>query len=357
MRRVTNIVRCVSSLLSMCLALSCLGEPRTPKGAFKIDSLFGESELVATGRVTSVKTLSTRTTLDSHRPQAIASELVTREASVEILRIYKGSSTSTIAVTFYLQTPTTSYANGPDLRDGETVLLFLDASDDGTYRFANSEWGKFGLCPFQPSPSVRGTGSALLEKDLENCLTGDAQSAASALGVLLTFAAFSPGTEAKLDALTRSSRVDVAAEAFANLLGTKKNDYYLALEQFLTIHGKAIPGDALMDIFGRMQDPGPAVDPKIYNDLSDSSLPTIKLGAMYALRKLASSQSVPTLIAHLSDADPNIQYLAVITLNEVVHNGIDYGPTNADFDKNPQLYLTRWQQWWETTGKAEYASR
>lgn len=147
----------------------------------------------------------------------------------------------------------------------------------------------------------------------------------------------------------------MAAEAFAALLNTRKNIYYAGLGDFLDRRGKSIePQDQSLP-FGKIQDPPQDGDPEAFDRLSKSSLPSIRLASMYALRRISSPKSVATLIDHLGDADSNIQFLAVVALNNIVHNGDTFGPTNYDVDRQPQVYVERWRHWWETEGRNEYA--
>jgi hypothetical protein len=112
-----------------------------------------------------------------------------------------------------------------------------------------------------------------------------------------------------------------------------------------------------MGVFARIQDPGPSADPRTFNELSQIPLAPIKLAAMYALGRMRSPLSVKTLIAHLDDPDQNIQFLAVTTLNGIVQNGDDYGPSDPDFGKQPSLYIARWQRWWDEKGRYTYSSQ
>ncbi len=343
------------ALVTLAFNEHSISEPRTPKGGESVEILFGESQLVAIGKVRHIQTIREQKVIDDKRPQAIATVIRLNEAVIDLRRIYKGNSAKTIIVEFSSAVPSTSAAFGPELLPQETVLLFLNSSGKGAYSFSDREFGAYSLPDFH-MPEARSEGIAQLQDDLAELLTGDIKTKEDALSALLAFREISPNTEKRLAPLVGDQDVRVSSEAYAVLLSTRKDQYYADVERFLQAHGQAVPGGELIVISGRLQDPGSSADPNVFDNLSNLPQPTIKLCAMYALRKLHSSKSVPTLIAHLSDPDPNIQYLSVITLNDIVHNGDDFGPTNYDFDKHPELYLARWQQWWQTVGDSEYAA-
>ncbi|MGB6192131.1 MAG: HEAT repeat domain-containing protein, partial [Terracidiphilus sp.] len=351
LKRITYRLVPVAFVLMGTLQLDA--ERAAPKGSVQIRALYDDSSLVAIGRVEKTHRISAETHADPN-PRAMKITVEHNQALVHLLRIYKGSSERTIPLDFTLEIPPTSQIFGPDLTQGEVALMFLQPSDDGAYRFASDGSGKYPLGGCITEGGGEPLGMLQIEADLTPCLESDQVNASQALDVLLGFEKVSPATEARLSFLTSSDDAGLAAEALTVLLNTKRNKYYSALEDFLRRRGNSVPPEEINLLFGRIQDPGLEGNPAIFNRLSDSPLPAIKLAAMYAIRKIRSPQSISTLIKHLSDSDPNIEFLAVVTLNAIVRNGNEYGPTNYDFDRQPQVYIRRWKQWWQETGRTQY---
>lgn len=327
-------------------------EPVTQISGLEIGNMFDSSQAVLVGTVDDARLLRENSENGPTTHRSIVMKVQEWEATIRVLRVYKGNAAPVVRVAFAVQIPATSTRYGPSLDRGETDLLFLVSTEDGKFAFANPQWAKFRLSYFAPSHE-KASGSALLEKDLDGGLTGSAGAITDALDILMTFRSISDSTERDVAALSASNDVRTAAKAQVVLLGTGKNQYYAGLNNFLSLHGADIPGEELASIFGRVDDPGPDADPKVFASLSELQLAPSRLAAMLALRKIHSPESIPTLIGHLDDPDANIQHLAVITLNEIV--GYDVGPSVPEFKRNPQMYINRWKQWWDQEGKAQYS--
>lgn len=76
---------------------------------------------------------------------------------------------------------------------------------------------------------------------------------------------------------------------------------------------------------------------------------------MMALRGIGSPESVPELVKRLDDNNPEVQYLAVITLWEIVRRPDEVGPGIPMFNENKAHFIESWKRWWNETGKAQYA--
>lgn len=330
-----------------------VSEPKPLKADADVQVLFNKSDLVAIGRVIEVETISENKAPGPAGRESIET-VAHKKAVVSLIRSYKGSISPAITVEFTTELPSPSRMYGPELQEGETDLLFLSPSADGAYRFADQDWGKYRISGFS-SPSRESMGLDSLQNDLVYSLAGNNDAAESALDVLLGFRDISNETERILVPLTMSSDVSLAAKSFTVLLRAKKGQYYGDLVRFLSQHGHDLPGESTMSLFGRIADPAANADPKAIAQLSTSSIPAIKLAGMYGLRKLRSPAAIHTLIAHLNDPDSNIQYLAVMALNDSVQLGEGYGPSNPQFDKTPQVYTARWQKWWDEIGRSQYS--
>jgi HEAT repeat protein len=82
--------------------------------------------------------------------------------------------------------------------------------------------------------------------------------------------------------------------------------------------------------------------------LASSKYFEIRGGALYALRGIKDPR---TLIQRLDDERPELQYRALITLNEIFNLNGDYGPSVKLFDGQPQKYIALWKKWWQEHGQ------
>jgi hypothetical protein len=67
---------------------------------------------------------------------------------------------------------------------------------------------------------------------------------------------------------------------------------------------------------------------------------------MYGIRGMRNTASIPELIHHLDDADPFMQYEAVITLSEISPRRELPGPAMDEFERDPRKYTESWKLWW-----------
>jgi hypothetical protein len=269
------------------------GEMLPAQVAHDIRFMFDASQEVLIGTVTSVRVLQAKSLAadPAADPQALGPTLQRREGIVEVRQVYKGALVPAVRVTFEIQIP--PGFTGPSLENGETGLLFLVNTGDGRYAFANPEWAYFRLPYFQPSRET-GFGPELLEKDLNANLAGDQRGVQDTLRLLMTFHTISTATEEQVARLTEAQDVPIATGAFAVLLNAGKDEYYPRLVKFLSGRGAGARGLEWMVIFGHVQNPGPNADPKIFDQLSMLPERSIKLAAMFALRKIGSHAHRPT---------------------------------------------------------------
>jgi hypothetical protein len=82
-----------------------------------------------------------------------------------------------------------------------------------------------------------------------------------------------------------------------------------------------------------------------------------KLTAMVAIRAIKSPASVPELIRRLDDPDKNTQFLAYITLWEIVRRKDDPGEGAGGFAAKRDVLVASWKQWWNETGRLQYPER
>lgn len=315
-------------------------------GSLRVRPVFEKSDLVCNCFVESLTLAGERTIQGS--------TLVRRRmrAKVTIQDIYKTMQPRprTIVVEFEQYWPATRVAE-PGLWKGETALLFLKVRNPGIFEFTDRF---LGATPFRSLPKQSGNlGLLKLEAALITVvLQGDREESIQALHLLHGFDRLGPNTMSKLAPLSKSKDTEIAFGAIAVLLRTKSPG---ALERLIS-YLNSYEGDdgpiwlASIDTdLAQVRDAGSL---PLLEGLSDSKYRPIRRGAMDALRGIKSPKSAPTLVRRLDDTDSTIQYVAVISLAEILgkYEG-DYAPGMPTFEKDPRKYTDLWKKWWAEHGK------
>lgn len=270
------------------------------------------------------------------------------QATVEIQDVYKSwaSATGAILLQFELDTPSSSAAQ-PALTPGETAILFLKSTGPNLYEFTDPF---LGVTPFHTPPprETGGTGMAKLESALTLTLQhSNRDDSLNALRLLQCFDSLSQDSLAATGTLTTSQDLELALGALAVLLKegtpTAAEKLKLWLESY---KGNAQP-ISLVSVATELADIRDVRVISAMEALTSSRYSAVRRGAVQSLRKMRSVRSGPVIAQRLDDSDQAIQYLAVITLSEVLgkYDG-DYGPSKYLFDKRPQYYIGLWKQWW-----------
>ncbi len=216
------------------------------------------------------------------------------------------------------------------LMKGEMVLLFLTRNGVDSYEFADPF---VGATQFSSIPIGR---EELGPLKLQHILVVVAQRSEtidqlSALRILLGFDHITDDTLLAVEPLTQSSNVDIALTALGIQLRTKSIDSVERLRRYLETYRSDAEPLALFVLgpeLGEINDPRalPALE-----SLAASKFRSIRYGAMDGIRKIKDPKSVSFLIDKLDDSDTTVQYVALITLAEIL------GKYEDDFA--PSMYL------------------
>jgi hypothetical protein len=168
-----------------------------------------------------------------------------------------------------------------------------------------------------------------------------------ALQLLHGYDSLQQSSVTSLAVLSGSGEAEIALWAIAVLLRTKSTGALERLASFLkSYHGDdGVIWKANIDSdLSQMRD---IQSLRILEELTNSRFTPVRLGAVEALRGIKSPKSARALFRRLDDPDRTIQYLAVISLAEILgkYEG-DYAPTMPAFEKDPRKYITLWKQWW-----------
>jgi HEAT repeat protein len=152
--------------------------------------------------------------------------------------------------------------------------------------------------------------------------------------------------------LSSSKDPEIAFWALAVLLNAKVPGSLESLNKYLqTYEGNSTPiaWTGIDSDLHQIRDPEAR---PLLETLTESRHVPIRFGAMQALRKIKSPKSAPALVRRLDDSDRTVQYIAVISLAEILgkYEG-DYAPAMPTFEKNPGKYTDLWKQWWAEHGQ------
>ena len=266
----------------------------------------------------------------------------------KILDVYKSDLAPSGSLVF--QFPEDPMSNGATgFREGDVVLLFL-SKGNSVYELANPYIGRIPFSRLDPVPGNPGFDK--LESALVLVLQrGNRADQITALEFLEGFDRVAPATMSAVSVLFSSADPRVALAALTILLKTGTPASVARFAAYLETYKEEQPPIELFTASGALSgvtDPAARVD---IERLSGDMHTDVRRAAMYALRHIASAKSAPVLIQRLDDPDRHVQYLAVITLAEIFDKSGDYGPNNEFFDKDPQQYIRRWKDWWNTEGK------
>jgi hypothetical protein len=310
--------------LSVALGACCWAQVAPLSGESPVRPAFESADLVCGGLVISEK--------------AIAAETGTKKVTVvlKVLDVYKWT---TQEPSFIM----VEYDEG-HFWVGEKAVLFLKLRAPSVYTLSDRF---IGSTPFSSIP-VQSTAPGLAK--LEFTLAAIAQHSnradqVNAMRLLQGFDVLSVSTVSTLSALSASRDPEIAFSAFAVLLKSKGPQDVARFATYLSQYSPESPPAATLSIgyeLGSIQDEKalPAVEA-----LTNSTLISIRIGAMQALRAMKNPTSAPTLAKKLDDSDAYVRYLAVISLAETFGKYDDYAPNMQLFDSNPEFYVQTWKSW------------
>lgn len=336
-------------------------EPRPVRGSQDIRTLFAESQLVVLGKVTDVRLLSGWQKPEEGSSPSVIVHMQTASALVRVENVYKGGSVETIEVQFDNQTAPRSVSLGSNLIEGERVLLFLQAGQKGAYRFADRFWGKFVADEIVAEHA--GDGPAALERDLVGALhrSGCGPDPSNAMDIFLGYRSVSPESENQLEECASRGDTQSAAKAIAILMADSPSKFFPICLRFLRANGAKVSGELNFLLSGRIREFGPRADPLVVADLSNLPNLSVQIAALDALAEIKSSATVETVVRHLDDSDPRVQFKAFYALGYIVNKtnerkSEEYSPSESDFDKRPEYYTHLWKRWWAEEGESRYGT-
>jgi hypothetical protein len=332
----------LSLLLLLVIGGPLLGDIGPVPGSVPIAPLFKKSDLVCNCFVKSLTPI--REHIEGKCP--VASRL---RAAVEVRDTYKSQLVDGGSIVVEFDRDGWCNSSQPGLRQGETDLLFLKATGQGTYEFPDrfEVVTPFTSLPREPS----GEGLAKLESALADVLLRPNRDDRIRAMVLLHGFDASQAAIGRATPLATSKDPEIACWALAILVKAKMPGSLERVRSFL----EEYQGDrAPMAIYAVGSDLAEVRDLRALptlKALSSSKYVNIRFGVMDALRGMKSQQGAPILIQLLDDPNRKVQWTAVAVLADIFEKQGDYANPGGDaFFKNPSYYTNLWKNWWADQG-------
>jgi hypothetical protein len=238
----------------------------------------------------------------------------------------------------------------------EVALLFLQKGPAGDFIFSDPFLGATPLTHF---PTVGGeSGLAMLQRALIATLQSSEQAdVIRALQLIQGMDHIGDEALSAANSLAGSGNPEIAIPALGILLKTKSPESANHLSHYLASYKETAPPLSLISLGSELRQFDNVNSLTAMENLAGSQYVAIRYGAMDAIRRIKSPKSVPFLIKQLDDADGNVQYVALISLAEILskYEG-DFAPGMGPFEQDPGRYLSVWKKWWQSEGRAEYGA-
>lgn len=327
---------CIFAGIVLKVTLSAQVAP-TP-GTQNIPILFDQADLVCSCSIESSQLTS------SERLQGEEGQHALAVANID--QLYK--SNSPVSSTFVVE-----YDDGR-LSKGERAVMFLKLTGPSVYSLADPSIGATPFNSFSPST---GTGLAALESALLSAAERPNRTdRISAMQLLQGFASLTQDTISRLVPLSNSTDPEIALAALAVLLKTGESEQVERLRTYLHTHRIETAPVSILSIGSELGQVRDELALSALDELSGSTLLSVRIGSMQALRAIKSPVEAECLIKRLGDSNGYVRYLAVMTLAETFSKFGDYAPSMDLFDRNPEFYLGLWKSWWATEGQAHQAN-
>lgn len=316
-----------------------LGDIGPTPGSVPIARLFEKSDLVCNCFVRSLTPIREHIEGKCPGPSRL-------RANVEVRDTYKSQLVDRVSMLVEFDSDGWCNSSQPNLRQGETDLLFLKATGQGTYEFPD----RFEVVtPFSSLPQERNEeGLRKLEFALAAVLPrSNRDDQIRAMTLLHGFDTLSQDSIANATPLAASKDPEIACWAFTILVKTKTLGSLERVRSFLQgYQGNQAPRAifAVGSDLAQIRDLGTLPDLRA---LSSSKYINIRVAVMDAVRGMKSPQGAPILIQLLDDSNRDVQWLAVVGLADIFGRQGDYANPGGDaFFKNPSYYTNLWKSWW-----------
>jgi hypothetical protein len=349
--RYTNVARipkmAARFLLLSLIAGAAFAEIAPTPGSYELDKLFAKADAVCVGRVEHPVEIVSGT-------EGLVKEVL-RTVGLVARRCYKGYVSASDTIEYTTHVPGI-HVTDIDLPAGGEALVFLKETQPHRFTLAFPFWGRLedaSLGTLAPGP---GSGMEQLQLDIAATTAGvlDRRTLDGNFRVLHGFPALSGETLTLLRSYSQSADTGVALGAFAALVKAGNPRDLLALCEYVKAAGEAVASTEGYYSFvsiGQIRRPEARTALECLARTPERGL---SFEAMRGLRAIGSAESVPELMRHLDDSNSDMQYLAVITLQEIIRRTDEVGPSMPMFERDSSKFIQSWKRWWNDTGHRRY---
>ena len=345
----------VTVLATLALSVFIRSSEGYPQAPFSLESLLSSAEVIVKGRVLSVTSAGRRAYPAAGGPY----QLPVFEADFRVELTLKGApAAKTLRILFFSKGRAICPGSFDTITSGNDYVLFLKQGLEGTYQFATVRHGQIRALPGIPDVAPSDTPRAGLEKVLIHSLE-------SADAVVLVPSIKGLGE-------IGGTRAREALEAFLKRLKpTERLFRGMALASLVRLGSKeAVRAGAFLVLTPDWSSETEFVKDEICSAIGDIAdpdcaavlLPSIaaedarlRREAARALRGMHLQSNIPYLLSALDNADVEVRYQAMIGLAETLNRGGDWAPSFPAFARNPDLYISKWKNWWKEEGQRSYA--
>jgi hypothetical protein len=339
-------------LLLVLLNQRATAYPRPPEGTEPIPELMAKANLVCKGLVTSA-------------PPAITGSSYTREktgiANVQVDRCFKGQAESPDILVLF--NSILSPVGGPAvfLRTGDYYLFFLTKQGNGKYLPFDDFFSTLRISRLLGDAPRDADPMQLLELDLKAGLKdGDQERVRDSIRMLGNMRHLRSTRELK----ARAQDPDLLTRTYVWQALMRLGDCSVlpSVAEFFRTQPEAhesirLPEGRLLSMQSELAQAlfwinDPSCLDKLYVFLSVPNR-WARQEALQSVRKIGSPASAPYLYQMLDDSDVDNRFGAMQGLLSLASNTYrSWVPSWEDFRKQPDVYVARCKQWWNTEGKA-----
>lgn len=314
--------------------------------SYELDALFAKSDAVCLARAQ--QEAETQTGTEGYVKE------VSRTAGLLPRRCYKGEISPGDSVSYITHVPGV-HATDTSLPEDHDALLFLKRSGERSFSLAFPFFGHLSDASLPVLDPETASGLEQLQRDVVASTKAlvDPRLLLGNFRVLHGFRALTPDALNLLRAYSAGVDAELAMGAYEALAKFGDPADLFALCQFVSAPGGEPAASATVHYnfvsVGQIRNPAARAALECL-----ARAPRLALYAIDAIRGIASKESVPELVKHLDDSDINTQYMAVITLWEIVRRPGEVGPSVPMFEQDPMRFIQSWKRWWAETGQALY---
>lgn len=240
--------------------------------------------------------------------------------------------------------------------EGKRYLFFL--KKDGVKYELLTRGGCLVELPINPSTGLDKIKEPLerLQLELFSAIrTKDTEIASNAIKVLSSLGIYNPEVSKILKEVSKLENPIIAVQAIASRIKFDDPSAFSEAQHFCEspFYLQSRPGGLILAIERvKNQDRIPDLI-----RFSRSKTTDLRRVAVYALRQMDNDFLVPVYVSLLEDEDDDVRYHAIMGIaRQTDVTPVEWATNVEAFEKNPEYYVKKCQDWWEKEGNTRYPS-